>query len=105
MPQSQYEEIAAAIHEWIAEIFPEPGTGAHCAHDFEYTVMVIPNVKIFYHDGYLRAKCWITNEGVEPREFSGEYADPELFAKFGALLRDLPHATTTYLKVPYQKIV
>lgn len=88
MPQNQSEEIAAAIHKWIAEIFPGSGTGAYCSHDYGYTVISIPNVKIFYRDVHLIAKCWITNGGVNPINFRGEYADPELFTKLGRLLRE-----------------
>jgi len=88
LPQDDVEFIAAAIHDRLFEIFPDPTQGAHRSFDFGYTVIAIPNCKVFYKNAHLEARCWIYGEGVKPREFRCEYANPRLIELLEAKLQE-----------------
>lgn len=88
MPETDTELICAAIHSRIAEMFPDKEDGAYCGFDYKYTIIRVPDVKIFYHDDSANVLCWITGEGGASRRLLIEYADPTMMDQLEEALKD-----------------
>ncbi len=72
------ETVAASIHNWIVEIFSDSDSYVQHSHDFSYTVVTRPNIKIFYKEEELVIGAWLFGEGIGGRWFKCDYTHPDL---------------------------